>query len=98
VPKRGRLTIIAAKPNHLPVRGPATEARMLHSILWTLVKITVASLVLGRSSPISASPPSSCARDRAFGRSCRGLCAAGIGLGLAERAARAVVIVPIFGS
>ena len=39
--------MIAAKPNHPPVRGPATEARMLHPFLRTLVKIALASLLVG---------------------------------------------------
>ena len=47
MPRRGHLTIIGLQANHPPVRGPATGTRMLHATLRTLVKVAVASLVVG---------------------------------------------------
>jgi Domain of unknown function (DUF6460) len=39
--------MIAAKPNHPPVWHRRDEGRMLHATLRTLVKVAVASLVVG---------------------------------------------------
>ena len=41
------MTIIGVQANHPPVQGPATGTRMLHATLRTLVKVAVASLVVG---------------------------------------------------
>ena len=47
MPWPGHLTMIARKTNHPPVGGPAKEKRMAFAILRTLVKIVLASLVVG---------------------------------------------------
>jgi acetyl-CoA acetyltransferase len=47
VPPLGHLIIIAPGTNHPPVERRRDRARMLHPILWTLVKVVIASLLLG---------------------------------------------------